>query len=173
MKLKIISLLVAATFIISCGTTYKSVSNNAAYNVAVPSTIQGHFAAQYPDATNIVWNAYDASTVPIDWDLAGWTVLEPSDFVVTFNVGADKYYAWYDTDGTLVGTAYAVTDYSKLPYAVSTTLQNTYKDYTIESVQREMKGTQTVYEIKLSSGDMKKKVLIDMSGNVIKEKDKS
>ena len=94
MKLKIVSLVVAITLLVSCGTTYTSTSNNAAYNVSVPSSIQGHFAVQYPDATNIVWNAYDAATVPIDWEMTGWTMLDASDYVVTFDVGTNKYYAW-------------------------------------------------------------------------------
>jgi hypothetical protein len=170
MKLKILSLGVATTLIISCGTTYTSTSNNAAYNVSVPSPIQGHFAAQYPDATNIVWNSYDVNTVPVDWDLTGWTMLDANDYVVTFDVGTNKYYAWYDNNGTLVGSAYAIADYSQLPYAVNTMLQKQYANYSIEAAQREMWGTQTAYEIKLKSGDNKVKLLVDSQGNILKQK---
>jgi hypothetical protein len=157
MKLKIVSLVLAATLIISCGTTYTSTSNNAAYNVTVPESIQGHFAAQYPDATNIVWNSYDAAVVPLDWEMTG-----------CFDVGNNKYYAWYDDNGTLVGSAYAISDYSQLPYAVSTMLQNSYRDYSIDAVQRAMWGTQSAYEIKLKSGDNKTKLLVDSKGNILK-----
>ena len=170
MKLKIVSLVVAATLIMSCGTTYTSSSDNAAYNVAVPSTIKSNFAVQYPDATNIVWNSYDMNTVPVDWEMAGWTVLDANDYVVTFNVGPNQYYGWYDNNGTLVATAYPINDYSQLPYAVNTMLQKDYKDYSIESVQREMWGTQTAYEIKLKNGDSKTKLLIDSQGNILKQK---
>ena len=170
MKLKIASLVVVTTLILSCGTTYTSTSNNAAYNVSVPSTIQGHFAAQYPDATNIVWNSYDVTTVPVDWDLTGWTMLDKDDYAVTFNVGPNSYYAWYDANGSLVGSAYVINDYSQLPYAVNTMLQKQYKDYAIEGAQREMWGTQTAYEIKLKNGDSKTKLLIDSQGNIIKQK---
>ena len=170
MKLKIVSLVVAVTLLVSCGTTYTSTSNNAAYNVSVPTPIQGHFAAQYPDATNIVWNSYDATLVPIDWEFTGWNMLDANDFTVTFDVGANKYYAWYDNSGTLIGSAYTMTDYSQLPYAVTMMLQNQYKDYTIEAVQREMSGTQTAYEIKLKSADSKTKILVDSKGNILKQK---
>ena len=170
MKLKIVSLVVAITLLVSCGTTYTSTSNNAAYNVSVPSSIQGHFAVQYPDATNIVWNAYDAATVPIDWEMTGWTMLDASDYVVTFDVGTNKYYAWYDNTGALVGSAYAITDYSYLPYDVNMMLQNQYKDYTVEAAQRQMSGTQTAYELKLKSGDSKVKLLVDSKGNILKQK---
>ena len=170
MKLKLLSLVVAATLIMSCGTTYKSVSNNAAYNVTVPSNIQGYFAVQYPDATNIVWNSYDASKVPVDWEMVGWTALDASDYAVTFNVGSNQYTAWYDNTGGLVGTTYAISDYTQLPYAVNTLLQNKYKDYTIESAQREMWGTQTAYDVKLKSADSQTKLLIDSQGNILKEK---
>ena len=93
-KLKLVSLVVATTLLFSCGTTYTSTSDNAAYNVNVPSSIKGNFAVQYPDATNIVWNSYDVATVPIDWEMTGWTTLDNNDYVVTFNVGSDQYYAW-------------------------------------------------------------------------------
>jgi len=170
MKLKFVSLVVAATLILSCGTTYTSTSNNAAYNVAVPSGIKANFAAQYPDATNIVWNSYDAGTVPVDWEMAGWTALDANDYAVTFNVGQNQYYGWYDNNGALIGTAYAITDYSQLPYAVNTMLQKDYKDYSIEAVQREMWGTQTAYEVKLKNGDNKTKLLVDSKGNILKQK---
>jgi hypothetical protein len=170
MKLKIVSLVLAATLIISCGTTYTSTSNNAAYNVTVPESIQGHFAAQYPDATNIVWNSYDAAVVPLDWEMTGWTVLDNKDYAVSFDVGNNKYYAWYDDNGTLVGSAYAISDYSQLPYAVSTMLQYSYRDYSIDAVQRAMWGTQSAYEIKLKSGDNKTKLLVDSKGNILKTK---
>lgn len=169
-KLKLASLAVATTLLFSCGTTYTSTSDNAAYNVNVPSNIKGNFAVQYPDATNIVWNSYDAAVVPLDWDMVGWTTLDNKDYTVTFNVGSDQYYAWYDDNGALIGTAYAITDYSKLPYAVSTMLQNKYKDYTIDAAQRASWGTQTAYEIKLKNGDTKTKLLVDSQGNIIKEK---
>lgn len=170
MKLKIVSLALATTLFFSCSTSYQSTSDNAAYNVVVPSGIKSNFAVQYPDATNIVWNSYDAAVVPVDWDLTGWTVLDKDDYSVSFDMGADKYYAWYDTNGTLVASAYAITDYSKLPYAVNTMLQNSYKDYSIESVQREMWGTQMAYEVKLKKGDSKTKLLIDAQGNILKQK---
>lgn len=169
MKLKMMSLIVTVGLLVSCGTTYTSTSNNAAYNVTVPSNIQANFAAQYPDATNIVWNSYDANNVPVDWTMTDWTALDADDFVVTFNVGSNQYYGWYDANGRLVGTAYAITDYSRLPYAVNSMLQDKYKDYTIESAQSEMSGTQTAYEVKLKSGDSKVKILVDSNGNVLKE----
>ncbi len=171
MKFKILSLAVAAALMVSsCGTTYKTTSDNAAYNVNVPANIRGDFAVQYPGATNIAWNKYDATTVPIDWELTDWTVLDADDYAVTFDMGTNKYNAWYDNNGILVGNSFAITDYSKLPYAVNTMVQNNYKGYTIESAQRESWKTQMAYELKLMNGDSKIKLLIDANGNVLKEK---
>lgn len=172
MKFKFLSLVAAAgLFLASCGTTYTSTSDNAAYNVTVPADIRSDFVVAYPDATNIVWNRYDAATVPIDWELSGWTVLDPNDYAVTFNMGPDTYYAWYDSDGNLVGTTYAITDHTKLPYAINSMLATKYKGYTIETVQREMYKSQTAYELKLKQGDdMKIKLLVDANGNILKEK---
>jgi hypothetical protein len=69
-----------------------------------------------------------------------------------------------------VASAYAINDYSMLPYAVNTLLQDKYKDYTIESAQREMWGTQTAYEVRLKSGDSNMRLLIDSQGNILKQK---
>jgi hypothetical protein len=174
MKVKIISLVAAASlFFASCTTSYNSTTDNAAYNVNVPAGIRSDFAIAYPDATNVVWNAYDANSVPIDWELTGWNTLDASDYAVNFNMGGTNYYGWYDSDGNLVGTAYLVSDYTKLPGAVNTLLQDRYGSYTIETVQREMWGSKTAYEIKLKGGDDSKlKLLVDSNGMVLKEKTK-
>lgn len=172
MKLKILSLVAAAgLFFASCGTTYQTTSDNAAYNVNVPTNIRGNFAASYPDATNVVWNSFDVNVVPVDWELTGWTALGADDFAVTFDMGGNRYYAWYDASGNLIGSAYAVNDHSRLPLAVSNLLKDKYSTYTIDGIQREMWGSQTAYEIKLKGNDDTKiKLLIDTNGNIIKEK---
>jgi hypothetical protein len=170
MKLKMMSLVLAAGLFFSCGTTYNATSDNAAYNVDVPLTIRSGFAVNYPDASNVVWNRYDAAIVPIDWEMTGWTALDTDDYAVSFDMGGSKYYAWYDSNGELVGTAYAVTDHTKLPGAVTTLLNNNYKGYTIDAIQREMWRSNTAYELKLSQGDKKIKLLVDSNGSVIKEK---
>lgn len=171
MKLRIVSLIAAAGILFaSCGTTYKSTSDNAAYNVSVPAGVRSDFVIAYPDATNVVWNAYDVNNVPIDWDLSGWNTLDNTAYVVTFNMGNDQYYGWYDANGNLIGTATAVTDYTKVPYVVTNMLHNKYNTYTIDSIEREMKGSTTNYEVKLTNGDNKVKLLVDSNGNVLKEK---
>jgi hypothetical protein len=165
------SLVAAAGLLFSCGTTYKSTSDNAAYNVTVPTDIISNFAVQYPDAKNIAWNSYDVNTVPIDWEMTGWTALYAQDYTVSFDMGSNKYYAWYDGNGnTLIGNAFAITDYSKLLYAINSLVQNSYKGYSIESVQRESWKSQTAYELKLVNGDSKVKLLVDSNGNILKEK---
>jgi hypothetical protein len=172
MKFKLLSLAAAAAlFTASCGTTYNSTSDNAAYNVTVPQNIRSSFAVSYPDATTVVWNRYDATVVPIDWEMTGWTVLDANDYVVTFNMGNDQYYAWYDSDGNLVGTAYGITDYTRLPYAVNQMIADKYKGYTIETVQKENYKSQVAYEVKLKGvDDSRIKLLVDASGNILKEK---
>lgn len=172
MKLKFLSLVAAAAFLISaCGTTYTSTSDNAAYKVTVPENIRSSFAVSYPDATVIVWDRYDDAVVPIDWEMTGWPALDANDYVVSFKMGEDQYYSWYDSDGKLVGTAYAISDYSKLPYAVNKMLADKYKAYTIETVQREIYKSQAAYEIKLKGvDDSRIKLLVDASGNILKEK---
>lgn len=173
MKLKILSLVVAAgIFFASCGTTYHSTSDNAAYNVNVPTGIRSNFAIAYPDATNVVWNSYDVNNVPVDWELTGWNTLGSDAYAVTFNMGSDTYYGWYDANGNLIGTATVVSDYTKVPYVVTNMLHDKYNGYNIDWVGREIVGSKTNYEVKLSQGDNKIKLLVDSNGNVLKEKTK-
>jgi hypothetical protein len=173
MKLKFLSLVATAgIFFASCSTTYQSTSDNAAYNVNIPSNIRSHFAIAYPDATAVVWNAYDINTVPIDWELTGWNTLSSDAYTVSFNMGSDQYYAWYDANGNLIGTTTVVSDYTKMPYAISTLIRDKYHGYTIVRIDKEIAGSKTNYEIKLSQGDTKVKLLVDSNGNVLKEKAK-
>jgi hypothetical protein len=170
MKLKVLSLVLATVFFFSCGTTYNSTTSNAAYGL--PSNIRTGFIAKYPDATNVTYTQYDAANAPIDWELNGWSPLTNSDYTVSFDMGGRKYNAWYTSNGAWVGTTYAITDYTTLPYAVNTMLKDKYKDYTIESAQRESWKDQVAYELNLVNGDAKMKVLVDANGNVLKEKTK-
>lgn len=171
MKFKILSLVTAAgIFLASCGTTYNTTSDNAAYNVNVPTGVRSSFVIAYPDATNVVWNAYDINNVPIDWELAGWNTLGSDAYAATFNMGSDQYYGWYDANGNLIGTATVVSDYTKMPYVVTNMLHDKYSGYTIDWVGREIVGSKTNYEVKLSQGDHKVKLLVDSNGSVLKEK---
>ena len=171
MKLKIMSLVAAAgIFLASCGTTYQSTSDNAAYNVNVPENIRSNFSIAYPDATSVVWNSYDVNSVPIDWELTGWNTLGSDAYAVTFNMGNDQYYGWYDANGNLIGTATVVTDFTKVPYVVTNMIHQKYAGYTMDWVGREIVGSKTNYEVKLSQVDNKIKLLVDSNGNVLKEK---
>ncbi|MGZ5189722.1 MAG: PepSY-like domain-containing protein [Flavisolibacter sp.] len=171
MKLRILSLLFAVAIVTSCTTTRTSTSENAAY-AGMPAMIRLDFERHYPDATNITWTNYDGSTLPIDWELTDWTALGSDDYVVRFDMGSDNYYAWYDADGTWIGSSNAISSSSILPSAVTTTLNSQYKDYTIESIQKETWKDKTAYELKLVSGDNRVKLLIDSNGTIIKQKDK-
>lgn len=170
MKLKLLSLAAAALLFASCSTpSYTSTSSNAAYTT--PADLQTSFATQYPTATNATWSAYDASTASVvDWELSGWPVADASSHTVAFDMDGNRYNAWYSADGTWIGSTYAVSDYTKLPEAVHTTVKEKYSGYTIDKVQQEMWKDKTAYELKLKNADKKMKVLIDGQGNVLKEK---
>ena len=169
MKLPIISLF-AAVVMASCGTTRTSTNTSAAYGL--PVIIRSDFEAQYPTATNVTWSKYDMTTTPIDWELTDWTPMDNNDYVVVFDMGSDKVNAYYDANGTWIGSAYTLTNNSLLPSAVSTTVSNNYSGYTIESVQREMWKDKTAYEIKLKNNDSRVKLLVDANGTILKQKDK-
>jgi hypothetical protein len=110
----------------------------------------------------------------IDWDMAGWSNLDSRDYVVRFDMDNQPYYAWYDSDGNWVGTAYAVSDYTTLPSYVNNTLNTQFPSYTIEKAHREFQKDRVCYEVvlKRSSDDSKIKVLLDSEGGVLKQKTK-
>ncbi|HYE53256.1 MAG TPA: PepSY-like domain-containing protein [Chitinophagaceae bacterium] len=175
MKNRLFSIAAAAAVIIAaCGTpqnttTISSTSSNPAYSI--PDNLQTSFTTQYPNATNITWAAYDVAVVPIDWEMTGWTALDASDHAVSFDMDGQRYYAWYDSDGTWIGSTYVVNDYSKLPAAVQSVINTKYSGYTIQKVHQEMWKDQLAYEIKLKrTDDDKVKLIVDNQGNILKEK---
>jgi hypothetical protein len=171
MKLKMLSLAISAALLFSCGSTRTSTSENAAF--AVPSTVNGTFQTQYPTATQVTWSAYDAAGVPIDWELTGWPALTSNDYVVTYNLGPDRYYSWYNATGQWIGTAYTLATTNMLPAAINNTLTTQFANYTIDKVQKEIWKDQQAYELQLVNGDQRIKVVMDMNGNILKQKQKS
>ena len=171
MKLKILSLVAAITMLVSCGPSYKVTDQSTV--IDVPSGIQTSFTTQYPTATDVMWSTYDVSAVPIDWELTGWPVMDGSDYVVKFNMGSDKYYAYYDSNGDWIGTAYVINDYKTLPDAVNNTLNSQFAGYSITSVNKEFQKDRMAYEIQMKNGDSKIKLLVDSNGNIIRQKTKT
>ena len=171
MKLQIMSLLVATTLIVSCGPTkYGSSSSNAAYGT--PTVITTSFETQYPTASNVVWSSYDPAVVPVDFELNGWSELTSGDYMVKFDLGTEKYYAWYDAKGEWIGSAYVVSNYTTLPSAVNTMLNDKFNGYSIEMAQKELWKESMAYEIRLKNGDNRVKLLVDGNGNILKQKTK-
>jgi hypothetical protein len=169
MKLKAILAAAALAAFVSCGEPYRATETTV---VVAPGTTTSAFVTQYPTASNVVWTRYDATVVPIDWELTGWPMLTNEDYLVRFTLDNNNYYAWYDANGNWIGTSYAIVDYSTMPSAVSTTISTKYPGYTITGVQREMQKDRVAYEVELKNSDTKMKVLIDSYGNVIKAKSK-
>jgi len=167
MKLKIWMLAASIVVLVSCGPSYRATDQ---YAVVVPAGTQTAFTTQYPGATTVVWSRYDVATLPIDWELAGWTAMDQDDYVVTFYQDNDKYYAWYDSDGNWIGTAYVINDYKSLPSAVSGTINTQFSGYTISGVNKEFQKDRMLYEIHLSNGNSKVKLLVDANGNIVKQK---
>jgi uncharacterized membrane protein YkoI len=171
MKFKTLILVAGIAVLASCGGTYKATDQPAGVNVS--ATTQAAFTTQYPTATNVVWSGYDQVPVPIDWELAEWGAMDANDYVVRFDMDNEKYYAWYDSDGNWIGTAYVVSDYKTLPEAVSNTINTQFSGYSITGVNREFQKDKMAYEIELEKEGNKAKLLIDGSGTIIKQKEKT
>jgi len=166
-------LLAGMVILASCGPSYRATDQFTVIKdtIGVPTEIKSSFSTQYPTAGDVVWSTYDASQAPlVDWDLNGWPTLGEGAYLATFNLNNDKYYAWYNSNGEWIGTAYAVTDYKSLPPAINTVINDKFAGYTISSVNREMRKDKMAYEIQLKNGDARAKVLVDDNGNIIKQK---
>ena len=170
MKLKILMLAASAAVFASYGPSYRVTDQSKSAGMNVPVSVQTSFTTQYPTATTVVWVPYDANNVPIDLDLAGWSALDNSDYVATFTINNDQYYAWYDVNGNWIGSTYAVHDFKTLPSPVSSMIPDKFPGYTITSVNSEMQKDKMAYEILLKNGDSKAKLVVDANGNIIKQK---
>src|SRR5437762_9574002 len=169
MKLKILMLAASMALLASCGPSYR-VTNGSTVAIDVPASVRTTFTTAYPTATDVVWTMYDATVLPIDWDLTGWAAMDQSDYVVTFTMNGDKYYGYYDVNGDWIGTAYVITDYKSLPAGINTMISDKFPGYSILAINREMQKDRVAYEIQLKNGNSKAKLLVDANGNIIKQK---
>jgi hypothetical protein len=169
MKLKALLAVAALGVMAACNTPYRATDTTV---VEAPDGVRTTFTTQYPTATNIVWNTYDPAMVPVDWELSGWGPLDRDDYLVRFDLDSENYYAWYDSDGNWVGSAYAVRDLSTVPAEVNNAVKNQFADYTISSVNREFHKDRMVYEVEAKNSTNKVKLLVDAEGNIIKQKTK-
>lgn len=146
--------------------------DSAATSVQAPAALETAFSKQYPGATNVVWSNYDSlAAIPIDMRLTGWKKMDADDYMVTFDFKDQKYYGWYDNNGKWVGSAYTMEDFTKLPAAVNTAVNNAikkrYSDYNITKVNREFKtGNKSAYEVELSKDDSKVRMLVNADGKI-------
>src|SRR5258706_11118422 len=123
MKLRTFLAVAAIAAFAACGTPYRATNVNGTeiQGIIVSDNIKSIFSSQYPNATDVVWTSYNPNVVILnDWELSGWPTMDASDFVVRVKMDNEDYYAWYDNDGTWIGSAYVVKDYSTLPSSVNT-----------------------------------------------------
>lgn len=136
-----------------------------------PAAVSDAFTKQYPNAGNAAWSAYDSlAAVPIDLRLTGWTKMDADDHMVKFDLDGDTYYAWYDQDGNWIGSASPMKDFTKLPAAVNDAIQNAirsrYTDYNVSQVNREFQEGKKTYEVELTSGDNRVRMLVGSDGKI-------
>jgi hypothetical protein len=170
MKILFISAIIITTLLLSCSTSNTSISSNSAYDA--PNSIKTVFVSQYPKAYNVSWSAYDVNAPTIlDWELASWQQLQASDYSVRFSLDTFNYYAWYNTDGDWIGSAYVIKSSNALPDAVNNTVKAQFGAYSFDGAVREFWKDKEAYEIKLKNGEANKiKLLIDANGNILKQK---
>ena len=167
MKLKTFIAVAAIALFAACSSTYRATDTG----VVISSDATRAFDLQYPAATNVIWSTYDPNVVILnDWDLAGWSTIDENDYVVNFDMDGEKYYAWYDSNGDWIGSAYVVNDYTTLPDMVKSEINTKYPGYTISRVNKEFHKDRIAYEIVLKDDNTKQVVLMDLNGVVLKSK---
>lgn len=155
----------------ACGTPYQATDSTT---LVVPAETQRMFAQQYPSGVNAVWSNYDPAVIVLDdWELSGWQTMDASDYVVTFDMDNQQHYAWYDSDGTWIGTALIIRDFNSLPSNVNVTITRDFPSYTILSVNREYHKDKIAYEVVVRKDESKVVLLVDSDGRIIKQKTKS
>lgn len=167
MKLKTFLAVAVIAIFTACSSTYRATDTGV---VITPDATRA-FELQYPNATNVVWTSYDPNVVILnDWDMTGWTILDADDYLVQFDMDNERHYAWYDTNGEWIGSAYVVNDYTTLPNMVKDAIKAKYPGYSISSINKEFHKERIAYEVVLRDGDTKQVALIDPNGVVLKSK---
>ncbi|HYC41083.1 MAG TPA: PepSY-like domain-containing protein [Chitinophagaceae bacterium] len=168
MKLRMLVSVAAIAFLVSCGPSYQVTDSS----VVVPVGTRSAFADQYPTAGTVVWGHFDPAITPlVDWELTEWPELDADDYVVTFNIDGVPHYAWYDEDGSWIGTARTIGDVTTVPVSINTMVTTKFPGYTISTVKQEFWPDDRMgYELELKSGDTKVKLLVDQNGNILKQK---
>jgi uncharacterized membrane protein YkoI len=105
--------------------------------------------------------------------MAGWKRMNAKDYyLVKFDLESENYYAWYDSEGNWVGSAYKMNDPSKLPAPVNATVKNAiktkYPGYSVTNVNREFQKDKKAYEVELKKGDSTVRMLVNSDGKIIK-----
>ena len=173
MKLKTMLALAGLVAISACSEPYKATDTTETFVVVAPDGTQQTFITQYPNSTNAVWSYYSPNTVILnDWELLGWRTLDANDYVVRFDMDGENYYAWYDADGTWIGTAYVISDFNKVPANIHSAITTNYPGYTISTVNRNFQKDHKAYEVTLRNSENRVVLLIDNDGNIVKSKTK-
>lgn len=151
-------------------TTGVNNNNTGTISVTVPEPIQAKFREKYPDVRDVSWSRY-AAYDGFDWDWTGWPIMDTADFLARFNYNGADYWAWYDSDNAnWVGSVSKISDYKSLPAAVNNVINTNYAGYTIDEVDLENDKKRTAYEIDLSKGADRLRILVDENGNIMKKK---
>lgn len=118
----------------------------------VPSVIQNHFEAEFPNAKDV------------EWELGG--ELYEVEFEIGWNVDHE---IWYNAQGEIVKHKEDIAS-SELPEAVKQTLKRDFKTYVIDDLQQITTPEATVYEMELASLIKEEwDVLMDSSGKVLRK----
>lgn len=167
MKLKTLLAVAGVGIFAACSTSYRATDTG----MVISSDATRAFDLQYPNAANVRWSMYDPNVLVLnDWNMTGWSAIDANDYVVQFDNEGERYYAWYDSNGEWIGSAYAVRDFTVLPEMIRTELSEKYPGYTINSATKELNKDRVAYEVVLKNGDSKQIVVMDLNGVVLKSK---
>jgi len=146
--MKSIILSIAAGLLLSAG----SLKAQDIPSSQVPSVIVNKFATAYPKATDI------------EWERKGEL------YNVEFEMGRNiDHEIWYDKSGNLVRHKEELSK-NNLPSKVTAKLQQDFKGYRIDDVEKITEGTKVTYKMELKSFTKDWDMVMDADGNILKQK---
>lgn len=125
----------------------------------VPNTIVYAFNAKYPSALTPVWVEY----TPVESDELP---MDDNYYYVKFSDAGANITSWYNNFGEWVKTSTKISGDSKLPDAVTKTLNDQYPGFKIEEINKENDKNMELYEIKLNKGEEKAELKVLPDGEV-------
>lgn len=127
-----------------------SLNASAKTGTVVPTNIKNAFSQKFPSATKVNWGKENEK----EWE-------------AEFKMAGKAYSANFDNQGNWMETEYRIST-KEIPAPVQKTITSDFKGYIVKVSEISETANGKVCEFDMKKGVEKKEVVIDMTGNVLK-----